>query len=81
MCNLNDSSDRIIFFALVMMLFSTVGLFFSLQVASVSPNAVVAVSLYPIGVFFPLAFAGYIIYLPALPDYLGVWAPYLSFLR
>lgn len=40
-----------------------------------------AVALFPVFLFFFLAFGGFIVRLPTLPGYLGSWAPPISFVR
>ncbi len=40
-----------------------------------------AVALFPVFLFFFLAFGGFIVRLPTLPGYLGSWAPPISFIR
>ena len=37
--------------------------------------------MYPIILFFIVAFAGFIVFLPKFPAWLGDWAPYGSFMR
>lgn len=40
-----------------------------------------AVALFPISLFFYIAFAGFIVRLPTMPGYLKGWAPPVSFAR
>lgn len=40
-----------------------------------------AVSLFPVFLFFFIAFGGMIVRLPTLPSYLHAWAPTISFVR
>lgn len=40
-----------------------------------------AVALFPIALFFFIAFGGFIVRLPTLPGYLKTWAPPASFAR
>lgn len=40
-----------------------------------------AVALFPVALFFFIAFGGFIVRLPTLPEYLRSWAPIVSFVR
>lgn len=40
-----------------------------------------AVALFPVFLFFFIAFGGFIVRLPTLPGYLRAWAPTISFVR
>lgn len=57
------------------------GLYFCQFVSLISPNAQVAVSVFPAALFLVVAFAGFVVRLPSLPGWLGSWAPIISFAR
>lgn len=60
---------------------SVTGLFMAQFIASLAPSAQAAISFFPVALFFSVAFAGYIVYLPEFDQWLRCWAPYLSFMR
>jgi ABC-type multidrug transport system ATPase subunit len=65
----------------VMVLTSWTGLFNCQLIAAVSPSSQSAISGFPVALFFTITFAGYMIFIPSFPDWLGTWAPYISFMR
>lgn len=75
------SGGEFLFFLLVLIIDSLIGLYICVLTAAISHSTQVAVSLFPVVLFFSVAFAGYIVYIPNFPDWLGVWAPYVSFMR
>jgi ABC-type multidrug transport system permease subunit len=77
----NSASGSFAYFLLNIILSSTVGLFIAETLSAISPNTQVATSLFPISVFFSCSFAGFIVYIPQFPNWLGSWAPYISFMR
>jgi hypothetical protein len=78
---LNSASGSFAYFLLNIILSSTVGLFIAETLSATSPNIQVALSLFPVSVFFSCTFAGFIVYIPQFPNWLGSWAPYISFMR
>ncbi len=81
MAGLNGARGCAAFFVGALLVSSVTGLFFAQFMAAIAGSAAVAISLYPLALFSAIAFAGFILYLPSLPPYLGTWAPLLSFLR
>lgn len=49
--------------------------------AAVSPSTQAALSFYPVALFVSVSFTGFLVYIPRFPDWLGSWAPYISFMR
>lgn len=60
---------------------SLCGLFFCQLLAFSTPSPQMAVSIFPAALFLIIAFAGFVVRLPSLPNWLGVWAPKISFAR
>merc|ERR1719223_1642287 len=60
---------------------SVTGLFMAPFIASLAPSAQAAISFFPVALFFSVAFAGYIVYIPEFDRWIRCWAPYLSFMR
>jgi ABC-type multidrug transport system permease subunit len=81
MTQLRADFEAIVFFTAILVLNSIVGLFICHLIAAISPSSQAAVSLYPIFLFFSVAFGGFIVYIPQFPSWLGSWAPYGSFMR
>jgi ABC-type multidrug transport system permease subunit len=78
---LRDTSQAWAIYLVVLFINSLIGLFVCHFVAAIASSTQAAVSIYPVFLFFSIAFAGFIIYLPDFPPWLGTWAPYLSFMR
>eukprot|EP01039_Chlorochromonas_danica_P003350 gene3350-3673_t len=81
MVGLRADGDHFGYFYLVMMLCSVTGLFNAGFVSSISASTQAALSFFPCVMFFAVSFAGFLIYLPQFPAWLGNWAPYISFMR
>jgi ATP-binding cassette subfamily G (WHITE) protein 2 (SNQ2) len=81
MAGLRNSADSFVFFVVVMFLTSMCGFFVCQLVAAAAPSAATALSFFPVSLFFTVAFAGYIVYIPQFPSWLGDWGPYGSFMR
>jgi len=60
---------------------SMTGLFMAQLIAAMAPTSQAAISLFPVALFFSVAFAGYIVYIPQFDPWLRAWAPYGSFMR
>jgi ABC-type multidrug transport system ATPase subunit len=75
-----DKSSAFWFFVLVLWFVDFVSLFICQFVAFISSTTEIAMSIFPIILFFITAFQGFIIYLPEFPDWLG-WAANLSYMR
>jgi len=60
---------------------SVAGLYLCQYLAASNPSPPVAIAKYPPLAFFMLGFAGYLVKLDTLDDYLKVWAPNISFVR
>lgn len=78
---LRNTSTAWCIYLIVLFINSLIGLFVCHFVAAIASSTQAAVSIYPVFLFFSIAFAGFIIYLPDFPAWLGDWAPYLSFMR
>lgn len=82
MSGLNShSSDNFGYYYFIMLLSSISGNLIASFVASISPSTQAALSYYPIVLFFSVSFAGFLVYLPQFPEWIGDWAPYISFMR
>lgn len=81
MANLSNCGGCYGFFFGTLFLCSVTGLFMAQVIASLAPSAQAAISLFPVALFFTVAFAGYIVYIPEFDKWLRVWAPYGSFMR
>lgn len=70
------------FFYFFYMLWMTdmIGYFAAQFVAGIAPSSEVAMSFFPILMFFALAFEGYIVYIPQFPEWLK-WGTYVDYLR
>lgn len=68
------------FFLYILLMADFVGMMVCQILASVSSSAQVAVSLFPVSLFFCTAFEGFIVYIPAFPPWLG-WLSFASYLR
>lgn len=68
------------YFYYIMWVTDIIAYFAAQLVANVSPSSEVAMSLFPILMFFALAFEGFIIYVPEFPFW-SQWATYVSYLR
>jgi ABC-type multidrug transport system ATPase subunit len=79
LCGLKDGGYG--YFFIVLYMTSLTGLFMAQLIASMAPTAQSAISLFPVALFFSVAFAGYIVYIPQFDQWLRVWAPYGSFMR
>lgn len=69
------------YFTLIVAMCSLCGLFFCLLLSFSTPSPQIAVSIFPAALFLIIAFAGFVVRLPSLPKWLGVWAPEISFAR
>lgn len=79
---LNSSTPwQFAFFLLTIWLSDLAALSFCQALASRAKTQQAAIALFPISLFFFMAFAGFIIRIPTLPDYLRSWAPRVGFLR
>jgi ABC-type multidrug transport system ATPase subunit/ABC-type multidrug transport system permease subunit len=68
------------FFFMIMGITSVICLFICQFLAFISPSTEIAMSLFPVVLFFATAFEGFIVYLPEFPLWLG-WAANISYLR
>ena len=73
---LNSDSGRfeVVFFATLLMC-SASGLFCCRMLAALSPTEQSAINLFPVTIYFLMAFSGFGIYLPQMQNWLAVWAP------
>lgn len=69
------------YFVLVVTVCGLCGLYFCQIVSLMAPNPQIAVSVFPAALFLVVVFAGFVVRLPSLPDWLGSWAPMASFAR
>jgi hypothetical protein len=75
------TTERFGYFAVVVMFCSLCGLYFCQLVSLLVPSPQISVSIFPAALFVIVAFAGFVVRLPYLPDFLSSWAPTLSFAR
>jgi len=73
--------EAVAFFFVVVAACSACGLFYCQLLACLCPSQQTAITLFPATLFFFIAFAGYIIFIPSLPEWLSSWAPSISFVR
>lgn len=81
MSGLNAAAGAFGYFCLVVTMCGLCGMYFCQLVSLASPNSQIAVSVFPAALFLVVAFAGFVVRLPSLPDWLGSWAPIISFAR
>ncbi|CAM9914015.1 unnamed protein product [Scytosiphon promiscuus] len=82
MSGLNHNSwEPFGYFLLVIVLCNLVALSFCQMLAAATRLQDTAVSLFPVFLFFFIAFGGFIVRIPTLPGYLRSWAPTISFVR
>lgn len=77
---LRTDAQYFFFFLYVMWVADFVGMMVCQILACLSSSAQVAVSLFPISLFFCTAFEGFIVYIPSFPPWLG-WLSFSSYLR
>lgn len=65
----------------VMVLTSWTALFLCQLIAALTPSGQSAISFFPVALFFMIAPAGYMVFLPSFPAWIGDWAPYVTFVR
>lgn len=80
LCSLRAGSKHFWFFYYILWVTDFVAYFAAQFVANISPSSEVAMSLFPVLMFFALAFEGFIIYVPEFPVW-SHWATYVSYLR
>jgi ABC-type multidrug transport system permease subunit len=74
MAGLNShSSEEFGYFYFIMLLSSYCGYYVACFIAAISPSTQAALSYYPIVLFFSVSFAGFLVYIPQFPDWLGDW--------
>jgi ABC-type multidrug transport system permease subunit len=78
---LNSDSGRFEVFFATLLMCSASGLFCCRMLAALSPTEQSAINLFPVTIYFLMAFSGFGIYLPQMQNWLAVWAPYASFIR
>eukprot|EP00903_Cladosiphon_okamuranus_P016410 g15131.t1 len=81
MAGLNTNGFQYGYFVLVMVLCNLIALSLCQTLAAATRLQDTAVALFPVFLFFFLAFGGFIVRLPTLPGYLSSWAPPISFVR
>jgi len=81
MSGFTDASGCYGYFFGVLYMTSLTGLFMAQLIAALAPTSQSAISLFPVALFFSVAFAGYIVYIPQFDPWLRAWAPYGSFMR
>lgn len=81
MAGLNPAEGAFGYFCLVVTLCGLCGMYFCQLVSLICPNPQVAVSIFPPSLFLVVIFAGFVVRLPSLPEWLRTWAPTISFAR
>lgn len=81
MVGLENSSHTLSFFLYFIVMTSITGYFIANLMAAVSPSTQASLSYYPIVLFVNVSFSGFLVYIPTFPEWLGSWAPYISFMR
>lgn len=80
LCLLRAGTTAFGYFYYVLWTTDIIAYFAAQFVANISPSSEVAMSLFPVLMFFALAFEGFIIYVPQFPVW-SQWATYVSYLR
>jgi ABC-type multidrug transport system ATPase subunit/ABC-type multidrug transport system permease subunit len=75
-----STNDAFPFFLMIMWITNYISLLICQSLAFFSSNTEIAMSLFPMVLFFVTAFEGFVIYLPEFPDWLG-WAANVSYMR
>jgi len=81
MCGFTTAEGHFGAYFIGLLLCSWTGLFSCQMIAALAPTGQAAINFFPVSLFFGVTFAGYIIYIPEFPEWLGSWGPYLSFMR
>jgi ATP-binding cassette subfamily G (WHITE) protein 2 (SNQ2) len=74
------SNNAFPFFLMIMWISTIISMFICQFLAFISPSMEIAMSLFPVVLFFATAFEGFIVYLPEFPDWLS-WAANVSYMR
>lgn len=72
--------QRFGYFVYIMIVTDIIGYMVCQLVSNLSSSAEIAMSFFPVAMFFATAFEGFIVYLPQFPDWLG-WGGYVSYMR
>lgn len=81
MCGLRPGGSRFFAFFFFMLMANYIGMFAACMTAAIASSTEAALSYFPATLFFNMMYAGYMIYIPSMPDWQGKWLPYLSFYR
>jgi len=79
--NLRTEGDAFAYLFTVVLLQSFVGLFQCQLISTCTSSPQSALSVANVASLFTIAFSGYLVFIPTLPDWLRSWAPYASFMR
>lgn len=80
MAELTNAHNAFGFFYLILLIVNFIGLFQCWIVANLASTTQAAMSYFPIALFFSVAFAGFIVYIPQFPNWLS-WGPDITFMR
>lgn len=81
MVGLRPGASHFFFFYYVLLLMSLWSVQLAGFIASIAESTQAALSYFPIVMFVNVGFAGYLIFLPRFPAWLGNWGPYVSIMR
>jgi hypothetical protein len=81
MTGLRTEQGRFGMFFLVMLLTHQCSLLMSYMIVAIASSSTVAISYFPAFLVFNMFYAGFVVYIPVMPDWQGSWIPYLSFFR
>eukprot|EP01033_Poteriospumella_lacustris_P010357 gene10357-7362_t len=81
MVGLRPGAAHFFYFYYVLLLMSLWSVQLAGFVASIAESTQAALSYFPIVMFVNVGFAGYLIFLPRFPAWLGNWGPYVSIMR
>lgn len=81
LAGLYNAPGHFVFFYLVMLMTSVIGLLICQLIAALSPSEQSAINFFPIVIYFTMAYSGFIIYIPTIPHWQRAWLPYASFYR
>ena len=80
MAELTNAQGAFGFFYFILLVVNFIGLFQCQIVSNLASTTQAAMSYFPIALFFSVAFAGFIVYLPQFPNWLS-WGPDITFMR
>ncbi len=81
MTGLRSDHDHYGVFFVLMLLNGYCGLFIAYFIIAISSSTTVALSYFPAFLLFNMFYAGFVVYIPVMPDWQSSWIPYISIFR